>query len=151
MAASLAKQAERLFRTFSDLVRRYQFRDREGICCHGLSVSQCYTLEMLYEHEPKTMGELASALHLELSTMTRVVDYLVTNKLASRVQDRNDRRICRVRITKKGAALTSKIRADLIQEHAQVLKQIPAESRGAVITAVSLLLEAIKRRQQGCC
>ena len=27
----------------------YQFRDRDQICCHGISISQCYALEFLHQ------------------------------------------------------------------------------------------------------
>ncbi len=152
MPPPLRRQAENLFRVFADLVRAYQFRDREGICCHGVSVSQCYTLDALSEAGPMTMGELAGRLHLEISTMTRVVDYLVANRLASRVADSDDRRVCRVRITAKGRSLVSRIREELIDEHEQVLREIPAESREAVVAAMSHLLCAFNGRGgQSCC
>jgi DNA-binding MarR family transcriptional regulator len=151
MADSLGGQAERLYGVFAELVRRYQFRDREEICCHGLSVSQCHTLEALYTRGPLTMGELAGDLHLEISTMTRVVDYLVANRLASRAPDSKDRRICRVRIDRKGRALISRIRDELIKEHEAVLREIPAASREAVISAMSHLLAAFTERQRRAC
>ncbi len=147
MPGSLHRQAERLYRVFVDLVRAYQFRDREEICCHGLSVSQCYTLEALDMHGPMPMGELAGRLHLEISTMTRIVDYLVTNKFATRVTDADDRRVCRVQIGRKGRSLAARIRAELVKEHELVLREVPRESREAVILAMSHLLSAFEARQ----
>ena len=107
MAASLHRQAERLYEVFAELVRGYQFRDRESICCHGVSVSQCYTLDALDRNGPLSMGALAAQLHVEISTMTRIVDYLVKNKLATRVTGPNDRRVCQVKIIAKGRSLNS--------------------------------------------
>jgi len=153
MGKSVRGQAERLYRVFSDLVRGYQFRDREQICCHGLSVSQCYALEALDAAGfdgpgAMMMGELAARLHVKISTMTRLVDQLVATGLATRVPDARDRRICRVKISKKGQSLVSRIRADLVEEHEQVLRQIPPASREAVINAMSLLRTAFKERQE---
>ncbi len=148
MPGSLHRQAERLYRVFVDLVRAYQFRDREEICCHGLSVSQCYALDALNTQGSKTMGELAAHLHLEISTMTRVVDGLVADKLAARAEDARDRRVCRVQISRKGQSLLLRIRDELIKEHELVLREIPSESREAVITAMSHLLSAFKDRQR---
>src|SRR5690606_18937495 len=45
----LARDAAALQRALSDLIRVYQFRDRDRICCHDISVSQCYALEALVE------------------------------------------------------------------------------------------------------
>jgi DNA-binding MarR family transcriptional regulator len=151
MPPALSRQAERLYQAFTELVRGYQFRDREGICCHGLSVSQCYTLEALEAQGPAAMGELAGRLFLELSSMTRIVDHLVTNRLAKRSEDPRDRRVCRVQITRQGRALVSRIRGELIKEHELMLREIPAESREAVISAMSHLLSAFKQRQQRRC
>ena len=148
MSDSLAAQAQRLYRVFADLMRAYQFRDREEICCRGVSVSQCYTLDALDTHGPMTMGDLAGCLHLEISSMTRVVDCLVAAKLATRVTDARDRRICRVRISQKGRSLVSKIRDDLIREHERVLREVPPQSREAVISAMSRLLSAFSQRQR---
>ena len=151
MAPPLARQAERLQQVFAELIRGYQFRDREDICCHGLSVSQCYTLETLEAHGPAPMGELAGRMFLELSSMTRIVDRLVTQGLARRSEDPRDRRVCRVQITPKGRGLITRIRGELVKEHELVLREIPAESREAVISAMSHLLSAFKQRQQQRC
>lgn len=148
MSRSLPRQAEQLYRVFAELVRRYQFRDRDQICCHGLSVSQCYALEALDGHEPMAMGELAEHLQVDISTMTRIVDHLVADKLVVRSADAKDRRVCRVQIARKGLSLMSRIRADLVKEYQLVLREIPPESREAVITAMSNLLSAFKERQQ---
>ena len=39
--------AEELHAALSALIRVYQFRDRDRICCHDVSVTQCYALEAL--------------------------------------------------------------------------------------------------------
>ena len=148
MSESLQEQAQRLYSVFAELVRAYQFRDREGICSHGLSVSQCYALDTLDTRGAMTMGELADHLRLETSTMTRVMDGLVAGKLAVRAADPRDRRVCRVQTSRKGRSLVSRIRNELILEHKLVLKEIPSESREAVIKAVSLLLSAFNERQR---
>ena len=151
MAPSINRQAERLYHVFAELVRAYQFRDREGITCHGLSVSQCYALDTLVDNGSTTMGDLARHLHLEISSMTRIVDSLVSKGWAMRATDDNDRRVCRVRISRKGQTLVSGIRSDLIEEHKHILREIPAGSREAVIAAISHLLSAFNERKQRAC
>jgi len=139
MTDSLHRQAERLYQVFAELVRGYQFRDREEICCHGISVSQCYTLDALEAQGSMTMGELVGHLRLEISSVTRVVDYLVANKPARRVTDAKDRGICRPPIAQKWQTLVRTIRAGLIWHHEAVLAEIHSESREAVISAMSRL------------
>jgi hypothetical protein len=35
----------------------YQFRDRDRICCHDVSVTQCYALETIVEHGPLRLDQ----------------------------------------------------------------------------------------------
>ena len=147
MAKGIQDQAQRLYKVFAELVRSYQFRDRDSVCSQGLSISQCYALEALEMHGPLTMSELAGRLYLEISTVTRIVDHLVGQRLAVRVADPRDRRVCRVQIAPKGRTLTSRVRRALIEEYQRVLQEVPAESREAVIAAMSHMLQAFRQRQ----
>ncbi len=147
MANVARAQGERLYEVFAELVRAYQFRDREQTCCWGLSISQCYAIETLFSKGPMTMSELARTLFLEASTVTRVVDRLVDADLVERTTSASDRRVCRVGVTDAGRRLVLRIRDDLIDEHVRVLQQVPARSREQVITALDRLLEAFRARQ----
>jgi DNA-binding MarR family transcriptional regulator len=148
MASKLRKQGERFHDVFSELVRAYQFRDREQICCRGVSVSQCYALEALFLRGPLTMSELAQFLFLEPSTVTRVIDRLVGTGLVERVSCDADRRVCRVAATETGRELVSQIRDDLIEGHVQVLRRAPTDTREAIIACLQNLLTAFQERQK---
>ena len=143
----LQEQSERLYEVFAELVREYQFRDREQVCCHGLSISQCHALEMLSTRGAQTMGDLARSLFLEGSTVTRVVDRLVEHGLAARSQDPHDRRVWRVEATDRGKQVFSTIRSDLLNEHIQILRELPEKSRETVILTLNGLLQAFRARQ----
>lgn len=151
MAGDLQTQARRLYGVFSEMLRRYQFRDREQICCHGLSVSQCYALEALDQRGPMTMGDLAAHLCLKVSSMTRVVDSLVESGLVRRADDPDDRRVCLVRLSAKGRALLARVQGGLIEEYEAVLRNVPTASREAVIQAVGDLLSAYEKRCRNEC
>jgi DNA-binding MarR family transcriptional regulator len=151
MARPLLAQAHDLQRTMARLVRKYQFRDRNETVCHGLSVAQAYALRALSEEGPLAMGELASELRVSLSTMTRVVDPLVRKRLARRVADPGDRRLCRIVLSDAGARLWSTIERDLTANDAEVLRGIPPAEREVVIRVIGLLSEAVdvwRARQQ---
>jgi len=151
MSNTLDQQAARLYGVLAELARAYQFRDREQVCWQGMSISQCYALETIYMHGAMTMSELATCLYVDLSTMTRIIDALAKGGLATRVEDAKDRRVCRVQMTRKGRSLITQSRSELVKEHKAVLRQVPAESREAVISAMGYLLTAFKERQQSIC
>jgi DNA-binding MarR family transcriptional regulator len=143
MKACLPAQAQRLHQALTHLVQKYQFRDRNDICCYGISVSQCHTLEALGEHGTQTMNALAEHLHLAVSTVTRVVDQLVDKGLTERHTGAKDRRVCEVALTPRGTALLRTIQGELIAREQAVLERIPAASRTHVIWAIEALSEAV--------
>src|SRR5262245_24559669 len=72
----LARDTEELYDALEDLLRVYQFRDRDRICCFDISVSQCYALEGLVRRGSMTLNDLAAHLYLDKSTASRVIDAL---------------------------------------------------------------------------
>src|SRR5215203_6540295 len=91
-AADLHRDAEALQEAVADLVRIYQFRDRDRICCHDISVTQCYALETLIEHGPIRLRELTDRLFLDKSTTSRVVQALVKKGYVEQQTDPTDGR-----------------------------------------------------------
>jgi len=75
----------------------------------GLSMTQCKALLELgglgEETEPRQVGELAETFGVSVPSMSRAVDALVGEDLATRVEDPDDRRVRRVGITAKGKDL----------------------------------------------
>src|SRR5437762_1863367 len=98
--ATISKDAIALQAAVSELVRVYQFRDRDRICCFDVSVTQCYALETLVEHGPMRQGELAARLFLDKSTTSRVVSTLIKKGYAEQADDPSDGRAVTLRATK---------------------------------------------------
>jgi DNA-binding MarR family transcriptional regulator len=75
----------------------------------GLSMTQCKALLQLggigEEKEPCHVSELAETFGVSVPSMSRAVDALVCDELATRVEDPDDRRVRRVAITAKGKEL----------------------------------------------
>jgi DNA-binding MarR family transcriptional regulator len=143
MATPLSDQAKQLHKAVKGLVQHYQFRDRNDICCYGISVSQCYTLDALEEHGTLTMQALADHLRLAISTVTRLVDQLVDKGLAERQSAAWDRRVCQVNLTAAGSTLLSTIQGELLLREQAILQRIPAGARDHVIWAVEALAHAV--------
>jgi MarR family transcriptional regulator for hemolysin len=147
----------RLQRAVVALLRRFEYRDRSQICCHGISVTQCHTLEAVVEHGEPTMGELAARLFVSVSTMTRIVDGLERQGLVERKLDLKDRRAWRVLPTAAGRALADRIRGEQAAGAAAVLAKIEEQHRESVIFAVEELTRAVDAwrsaatAEGGCC
>jgi MarR family transcriptional regulator, 2-MHQ and catechol-resistance regulon repressor len=164
MTVSAAQRIERdavhLYEALSDLVRVYQFRDRDTICCHDISVTQCYALEAVARLGPRTLNELAGELYLDKSTASRVVTTLERKAYVTRQAHPQDRRAVLIDLTPAGKKLLKKIQAELVEETRQLLDDFEPAVREAAPRLLERLARAAERRLErstcaptpgGCC
>ena len=142
----LEQDALALHAAVSDLVRIYQFRDRDKICCYDVSVTQCYAMEILLRDGPMQLGRLAAALRLDKSTTSRVIDALERKKYVERVPSPDDRRALALRITRAGKALNARIHADLIAQQKDLLRDLDPQLRASVTDVIERLALAAESR-----
>jgi DNA-binding MarR family transcriptional regulator len=133
-----------------ELIKKYQFRDRNQMVGCGISVSQCYLLECLARFGPQTMNELARRMYLTVSTLTRLVDQLEGKALVTRREDAKDRRVRRIRPTARGRSVFQATWRDIFVSERAILESFPESQREAVIEVLSKLNEAAERWRAGC-
>ncbi|WP_312958776.1 MarR family winged helix-turn-helix transcriptional regulator [Stutzerimonas nitrititolerans] len=142
----LSQDAEALYEALNQLVRVYQFRDRDRICCYDVSVTQCYAIETLVKQGPLRLQGLAEEMFLDKSTASRVVDTLERKGYVSRVEDSEDRRAVRVQATEAGTKLYEQIRADLIAEEQAMISGMTPEVRQGALVLLRQLTRAAEIR-----
>ncbi len=139
----------------SDLVRVYQFRDRDRICCHDISVSQCYALENLVRRGEMTLNDLAALLYLDKSTASRVVDALERKGYVARAEHPGDHRALLLAATAEGRALHRRIEGELLAEEEAMLAEFAPEVRRAMTEVLRRLARAAAARVEAgggsCC
>jgi DNA-binding MarR family transcriptional regulator len=112
-AAGPSPEAQETAARLSALLRHLFLYDRGNqlrvIEESGLSMTQCKALLELgglgEVAQPRQVSELAERFGVSVPSMSRAVDALVKKRLATRVEDRDDRRVRRVAITAKGKQL----------------------------------------------
>ena len=144
--ADLQRDAEGLQLALAELVRVYQFRDRDRICCHDISVTQCYALETLVEHGTLRLGGLAERLFLDKSTTSRVVATLVKKGYVQQRPDAADARAVAISATPRGERLCARINADLVDQQRQLLEDLEPSVRAGVVEVVRRLARAADAR-----
>lgn len=142
----LEQDAKALHEAVSDLVRVYQFRDRDKICCYDVSVTQCYAMETLVRQGPLQMNELATALYLDKSTTSRVIDALERKKYVERIPSATDRRALALRITASGKKLIEQIHVDLIEQQKALVRDLDPQLRATVTDVIQRLATAAEAR-----
>lgn len=145
-APALQRDAEALHRAVAELVRVYQFRDRDQICCYDVSVTQCYALETLVDRGPVRLGALADLLFLDKSTTSRVVGALVRKGYVEQGADPSDGRATILTATKKGTRLCARITQDLVGQQRQLLEDLAPEVRAGVVRVLERLARAADAR-----
>ena len=142
----LDRDAAALQAAIADLVRVYQFRDRDRICCHDISVTQCYALETLVQQGPLRLSGLAERLFLDKSTTSRVVGSLVKKGYVEQGADARDGRAITLNATRKGRALCARITDDLVEQQKQLLQDLDPDVRAGVVQVLRRVTQAADAR-----
>lgn len=114
----------------------------EAICC-GITLSQCHILTQIGWSSTLSLQELADALGVDKSTMSRNVDNLVAAELVDRTIDRSNRRVLRITLTAKGHALFTSIEERMEAFYQTTLAAIPLDKQAIVIESLALLNSAL--------
>jgi DNA-binding MarR family transcriptional regulator len=143
---ALTRDATALHQAVSELVRVYQFRDRNTIRYYDVTATQCYAVAALLANGPMTLNQLAAALRLDKSTASRVIDSLEEKKYVRRTIDPSDGRALQLEITARGKKLHGRIQDDLIEEMKVILGEFDPAVRKSSALLVARLAEAASLR-----
>ena len=149
----LAADARELHAVLSELMRVVQFRDRDRICCHDVSVTQCYALQAVLRRGPLTLNELAAELYLDKSTASRVVKALTEKGYVERRPHPDDGRAVQLAVTEAGRRLYGAIERDLQAEVETLVADFDPEVRRALASLLARLSRsavAAARETCGC-
>lgn len=129
----LDRQVEKLHHEMMELIKKYQFRDRNRVSCRGISVTQCYILETLQRFGDMSMTELADRMYLSVSTITRVIAPLLEKRYLSKERDARDARFKVIRLTARGKRLANEMWCDVLESEKEILSRIPAKDRESLV------------------
>lgn len=105
-----------------------------------LSVAEMHTLEGIGLYDTRTMSETAATLGITTGTLTVAVDRLVRKTYVERRRDTSDRRVVRIRLTKKGKLayrMHSKFHTMLVDRIVEPLSEDQRELMLQLLTSVS--------------
>jgi MarR family transcriptional regulator, 2-MHQ and catechol-resistance regulon repressor len=146
---ALEADAAAVFDVMTELLRIYQFRDRDRVGPHGVTVTQSYALEAILRRRELTAKELAQELALEKSTVSRLVDAMVERGLVERVEHPSDARSTLLRATRLGRRVRADIRRDIARENMEVLRGLTGAERATFIATIRRFSNAARRRIRG--
>ncbi len=110
----------------------------------GLTITQVRVLFTLQMEDGLAAGELAERLNVRPSTVTRIVDRLVRNKLVAREVDDSDRRLVRHRLTKKGGDVFRELQSMGRERLTRVFDRLDDKQVERVVEALGDLIQAVE-------
>ena len=115
-------------------------------CC-GVTSAQCHILLELEARGSSSIGELAEALELDPSTMSRCVDALAKTGLVLRAEDPSNRRKVLLGLTLKGKAKVDYIDRVCDEYYKTILDGADKERDKALTETVAYIAAAIRAKR----
>ena len=129
---------------FHALVRRFGLLQPDRTPCgQPLPVSHAHALMELLARPGVRQGELAAALGLSKSAMSRMADQLQRRGWIERLIDADDGRVRRPSLTTRGRRLARRIDQASIDRFEAMLDGIPEASRAQVAASLELLRQSV--------
>ncbi len=136
--------AESLRKAFHALVRSFGLLDTARTPCgQPVAVSHAHALMELQRHPGATQNELAAALGLSKSAVSRMAAGLERRGWLERRQDSDDGRVRRLTLTARGGDLARKIDDASLGHFEAMLGGIPPHRRAVTLETLQLLRGAI--------
>jgi DNA-binding MarR family transcriptional regulator len=134
---------EEAFHLFGRLVTRSDPGRLEAWAGLGLTMTQLRVLFILRTEPGLTAGVLAERLGTTPSTLTRIMDRLVSSRLVRRVSDDDDRRLVRHYLSETGLETVGEMERQGRARMYEVFRRLTPEQLESVVYALRALNQAM--------
>jgi DNA-binding MarR family transcriptional regulator len=113
-------------------------------CGQPVPVAEAHALMELQRDTPLSQQELGARLHLEKSTVSRLVTQLEGRGWITRTRSATDGRMLQLQLSDAGVEIAAQLSAARAAKFARVLAAVPQAQRSAVVAALDILVEAMR-------
>ena len=133
--------------------RELGWSQKADVQCCGVTMAQCHALLEIGCRDEVSIVELAGALGVDTSTLSRTIDAMVRSALVNRFLNPQDRRYVSLTLTEQGRAVFHTIETSFNAYVARVFEFIPEEKHAQVMESLILLTSALEQcgRTYPCC
>jgi len=111
---------------------------------YGLDIPEWRVLATLgFRHDPCSAQYIADCTRTHKSTISRAVTALMKRQMVERVENADDRREFRLRMTRKGAALYEELIPRLLRKEQEILSCLSAQERRELARLLGKLEEGL--------
>ncbi|PSL36283.1 MarR family 2-MHQ and catechol resistance regulon transcriptional repressor [Planomicrobium soli] len=137
----------KLFRIWAKASKALFDNVTKDIMAHGLTLENFMVMELLYSKGPHYIQEISEKLDIPSGSITYVVNKLEKKEFVKREIEDENKRYCKVILTKKGQDLFNNIfpkHVKMIVENLAVLDEGQKEQLTALLKSVGLAAEELK-------
>lgn len=116
----------------------------KSVCLHKVTLPQCHTLLEIENLKVCTLNELAIAVNLEKSTVSRTIDTLVKKGLVQRDINPQNRRETNISLTENGISTVNDINKENNTFFINVFKNLADKNSMEFIKSFHLFVEAFE-------
>ncbi|MGD8192175.1 MarR family winged helix-turn-helix transcriptional regulator [Brevibacillus ginsengisoli] len=111
----------------------------------GITMPQVLVLRTIF-HEPKTIGQISSAVQLSYSTVSGIIDRLERDQLVHRTRDEEDRRVVWIHRTDKIEEIKKQVPFFQEELTARLFQDLTEEQIDNIVSALELLIHQLEKK-----
>ena len=111
----------------------------------SISLSEMFALMALTAGAPMSQQVLAEYLHLEKSTVSRLIKHLEQRGWVKRVRDLHDTRMFRLHLSDEGHEAAERLAKSLTERHERLLAELKPDEQEALAFGLCALIRALHR------
>jgi DNA-binding MarR family transcriptional regulator len=112
----------------------------------GLSPAQVVTLQLLGRRGARPVSEVGSRLQLSASAVSHLIERLVQSGFIRRWEDQKDRRVRRIELTDRGAAMAERLTEALSAELGEGLGVLSLETQERLLSVIEKVIAELALR-----
>jgi MarR family transcriptional regulator for hemolysin len=134
-----------LLRLFTRAAKLMRAAADEAMSEHGVRVGQNLILEVLWDTDGLTPGELAARLHITTPTVVNTATRMETAGLLTRQRDTTDARLVRLNLTDRGRAAQRPIQEARRRLEQRATATLTPEERSHLHSALTKIIHELTR------
>lgn len=140
--------ADRLNEIMPVIMKEFTRRQASELYKGKITVAQCLILEFLQKEGETKMSSLANFMSVSTAAITGIVDRLVRERFVVRLNEPQDRRIIKVRLTPKGLDLVKKSNHQRQQMVVSIFGKISQKEREDYLKILTRIRDILLKEKQ---
>ena len=118
-------------------------RRAPGVRAHGVSGAQLFALQQIADHPDASVNDIAARTFTHQSSVSVVIQRLVTARLVAKLPAQDDRRRTRLTLTAKGRRALARIPGTVQEDLVSAISRLPAADRRTLARLMTSLARTV--------